>query len=586
MLIGILVFVTLYSVVFSATNLIDNGDFENPNTIDPWECLGCKPDGLRNSYSGDWSVIVSKRDQSFSALTQRIRSTGGENYVFKSYIKLLKLVRGTMYTDIHVYVKYTDRYGTYIKQRFVDYPKVQIGFGWTELGGDVYIPNGIQSNNFNVSIEIPEHEVDFMLDEASLTVIPRNSNWKAQANSEIDRLRKATLTLTPVAHHTSDYYCQHNGGSYCIDISYMYVEIKQTRSQYPFGSTIQPDLLVNDSLSNYGQFVYNNFEWGEVDNGIEWIDMESDQRQIDNETLVQAMQRLQNHKLKRWGSGLFSALSKSNPDWIAKLPLRDINLAIQDRINYMAALFNGSFENLDVYSDVLQDEFLEIYTQSPNITQELFLKARQGFPRARLFLNERNVINSSLHTTAYANMAKRLKSIHTPYYGLGIKAHFNSSQIDMDALKYRIDKLAEARSPLWISSLAFHEDRVSVRAQMLDDVMTLLFSRPEVEGIILDNVWDQELNSQDAALANGQNLQYNQAGLVYQNRWHTHETHPFTSTVSVRAYKGEYDIIVRRGRNGPVVGTKHVTLGNGGLSLTIHVTGQGQNYAVSNYVFG
>ncbi|CAG2257443.1 unnamed protein product [Mytilus edulis] len=548
MLIGILVFVTLYNVVFSATNLIDNGDFENPNTIDPWECLGCKPYGLRNSYSGDWSVMVTYRDQSFSALTQRIRSTGGENYVFKSYIKLLKLVRGTMYTDIHVYVKYTDRYGTYIKQRFVDYPKVQIGFGWTELGGDVYIPNGIQSNNFNVSIEIPEHEVDFMLDEASLTVIPRNSNWKAQANSEIDRLRKATLTLT---------------------------SIKQTRSQYPFGSTIQPDLLVNDSLTNYGQFMYDHFELGEIDNGIEWINMESDQRQIDNETLVQAMQRLQNHKLKRWGSGLFSALSKSNPDWIAKLPLRDINLAIQDRINYMAALFNGSFENLDVYSDVLQDEFLEIYTQSPNITQELFLKARQAFPRARLFLDERNVINSSLHTTAYANMAKRLKSIHTPYYGLGIKAHFNSSQIDMDALKYRIDKLAEARSPLWISSLAFHEDRVSLRAQMLDDVVTLLFSRPEVEGIILDDVWDPEQNSQDAALANGQYLQYNQAGLVYQNRWHTHETHPFTSSVSVRAYKGEYDIIVRRRRNGPVVGTKHVTLGNGGLSLTIHVTGQG-----------
>lgn len=54
-------------------------------------------------------------------------------------------------------------------------------------------------------------------------------------------------------------------------------QIKQTRSQYAFGSTIQPELLVNDSLSNYGQFMYNNFEWGEVDNGIQWIDMESDQ---------------------------------------------------------------------------------------------------------------------------------------------------------------------------------------------------------------------------------------------------------------------------------------------------------------------
>ncbi|CAC5389019.1 unnamed protein product [Mytilus coruscus] len=521
--------------------------------LDPDGMFECKPNGLRDSYNGSWCVMVTNRDQSFSALTQRIRSTGGENYVFKSYIKLLKLVKGTMYTDVHVYVKYTDR-------------------------------GGIQSNNFNVSIEIPEHEVDFMLDEASLTVIPRNPYWKSQADSQIDRLRKATLTLTPRSHHSNPSFCSSFGGSYCIDSSNMYVEIKQTRSEYAFGSTIQPDLLVNSSYTNYRQFMYDNFEWGEIDNGIQWINMESDQRHLENETLVESMQRLRNHRLKRWGSGLFSALSKSNPDWISKLPLRDINLAIQDRINYMASMFNESFENLDVYSDVLQDEFLEIYTQSPNITQELFLKAKQRFPHTRLFFNERNVLNSSLHTTAYTEMAKRL--IHTPYYGLGIKAHFNSSQIDMDALKYRLDKLAEANSSLWISSLAFHEDSVTLRAQMLDDVMTLLYSRPEVEGIILDDVWDKELNSQDAALANGQNFQFNQAGHVYQNRWHTHETHHFTSRVSVRAYKGEYDIIVRRGANGPIVGTKHVTLGDSDISLTIHVTGQGQNYHVTNYAFG
>jgi hypothetical protein len=71
-------------------------------------------------------------------------------------------------------------------------------------------------------------------------------------------------------------------------------------------------------------------------------------------------------------------------------------------------------------------------------------------------------------------------------------------------------------------------------------------------------------------------LQLNEAGLVYVNRWHTHETHGFTSTVSIRGYKGEYDIIVHKGGSrGTVIHTRHMTLAAGGQSVTIHVTGQG-----------
>jgi hypothetical protein len=31
--------------------------------------------------------------------------------------------------------------GKIIKERFVDLPKQQVSFGWTELGGDVFIPD-------------------------------------------------------------------------------------------------------------------------------------------------------------------------------------------------------------------------------------------------------------------------------------------------------------------------------------------------------------------------------------------------------------------------------------------------------------
>lgn len=68
----------------------------------------------------------------------------------------------------------------------------------------------------------------------------------------------------------------------------------------------------------------------------------------------------------------------------------------------------------------------------------------------------------------------------------------------------------------------------------------------------------------------------NAAGRVYENRWHTHATYGFRSRISHRVYKGNYDIIIKNGRNGSPIHTHHVTVGDSGLSLNIHVTGQGE----------
>ena len=54
---------------------------------------------------------------------------------------------------------------------------------------------GVQGT-FSVSVEIPDHDVDYLIDSASLIRMPNDVNWRTTANSEIDRLRKATLTLT------------------------------------------------------------------------------------------------------------------------------------------------------------------------------------------------------------------------------------------------------------------------------------------------------------------------------------------------------------------------------------------------------
>lgn len=537
---AVVVLVYILKSVRPQGNHLQNGDFENPNSINPWICMGCKTVVTQDSYEGHWCVMVTRRDRSWSALTQTVYSQGDRNFIFKAHIKLLSVGSGKFYTTINVLVQHVDENGKLIKTRFVVSPKQQVSFDWIEVGGDVYIPDISHVGSFSLSIEIPEYEVDYLVDSAVLTDMPKNPSWKSAAIAAIDRIRKASLTITPDARHSNPFYCSRYGGSYCIDISQMYVEIKQTRSEYAFGSSVYPDLL-SGSLANptYDQFVFKNFEWGLINEELQWNKMESVQGIMHANITREAIEVLRSNRIKAWGSGLFSALRTNNPDWLKLLSLWDVQKAIQNRFDTIASEFNNSFDNLDVYSDYLLDDYMETITRTTNITEQLFKTAHEKFPTARLFLDESNVLNSSIHTTAYSILAKRLQKSHIPVHGLGIRAHFNTTEIDMDVIKYRLDKLVEARLPIWISSLAIHDANVTRRAEHLEDIMYLLFSYPEVEGMILDGVWDRDLLNRDSALAQGFNFQMNEAGQVYVNRWHTHENLSFSSTVSIRAYKGE-----------------------------------------------
>lgn len=62
-------------------------------------------------------------------------------------------------------------------------------------------------------------------------------------------------------------------------------------------------------------------------------------------------------------------------------------------------IFFNSFDNVDVYSDTLRDDFLETMMHSANVTEKLFNTAKSKFPSTKLFLNENFVLNSSIHTT-------------------------------------------------------------------------------------------------------------------------------------------------------------------------------------------
>ena len=56
-----------------------------------------------------------------------------------------------------------------------------------------------------------------------------------------------------------------------------FVQVNQIKSEFPLGSSVDADLIVNPDYTNYQDFFYDNFEWGQIENGMKWKQMESDQ---------------------------------------------------------------------------------------------------------------------------------------------------------------------------------------------------------------------------------------------------------------------------------------------------------------------
>lgn len=76
-------------------------------------------------------------------------------------------------------------------------------------------------------------------------------------------------------------------------------------------------------------------------------------------------------------------------------------------------------------------------------------------------------------------------------------------------MQYRLDKVAEAGLKIWITELTVSENDANKKAVALENLMTLFFSHPAVEGIMLWGFWDGAIHNAPAKLFEGPNLTVN-----------------------------------------------------------------------------
>ena len=185
-----------------------------------------------------------------------------------------------------------------------------------------------------------------------------------------------------------------------------------------------------------------------------------------------------------------------------------------------------------------------------------------------LFINDNRMVSAqsarqySSRTTVYKRYIDELVASNAPISGIGFQARFKfhlSSQGGPQLITDRLDDF-ENRYGLNMAGTEFHlptvagsfEPTEQERAAMTEEIMTAFFSHSRVTGLH-SWVFQSSTSNQGPLLNSDWSVPLNGLVWYYLNRikyaTHTNLQTTVDGKISLRAFKGEYEIIVRSGTN-------------------------------------
>ncbi|ELT91425.1 hypothetical protein CAPTEDRAFT_107084, partial [Capitella teleta] len=238
------------------------------------------------------------------------------------------------------------------------------------------------------------------------------------------------------------------------------------------------------------------------------------------------------------------------PNWLLTKDQIEIGMEVQRRIEYMMEHYGDSITNWDVLNENIEGQWLEKNTGNLEFIQSMFRLIRQLQPEADLFMNDYGIVTNGKYSSAYRRKAGLFLANGALVQGLGIQSHVRIDDIvNIEIMKHRLDLVAEAGLPLWITELDVEDFDVSSRADKLSALLRLYFSHPSMEGIIMWGFWSEtnDMGLRGASLVDGSSFIENEAGAavrkLLRDEWWTDMSKVVLGPQQVyRVFHGEHAI--------------------------------------------
>lgn len=500
------------------TNLLQNPGFESGTA--GW--FGYGPVTLTapatQPHTGSHSALVQNRTDTWNGVAQSLLGVLQTNisYNITAWVRLAS--SGSQ--PVMLTMQKTDGSGT-------TYQNVASGTassnGWTQLIGGYILNVSGTLTTLTLYMEGPAAGVDFYADDFDV----EGYDWKALANARIEQVRKRDEQLLVVD----------GSGN---PVPGVLVNIKQTRHQFAFGSAI------NGNISNpqYSAFFKTNFEWAVMENEAKWDSNEHFQGVVTYTAADNIVNYCKTNDIILRGHNIFWAVPQWVPQWVTNLSNANLLVAMTNRLDSVVNHFKGTFVHWDVNNEMLHGNFYG--NRLGNwVNPWMFQYAHSLDSNAVLFVNDYNVVESG-ETDAYKQQIQNLLSSNAPVQGIGAQGHFGAT-ISPGTTESRIDSLAQLGLPIWITEYDSLNANENIRADNLEILYRLSFSKQSVGGVLMWGFWaGSHWRGSNAAIVN-LNWTLNEAGRRYQSllaEWTT-LTNGATDAgggFNYRGFHGDYDI--------------------------------------------
>ncbi|XP_067666748.1 uncharacterized protein [Haliotis asinina] len=240
----------LFCYVSAATELLRNPGFEASNPTSGWSCAGCSMSVSTDHHGGSHAVKVSGRQAYWAGVEQVVPLSPNTRYHLVAHLKQLNDLPGKMYQEYSILMQSLVANGTRLYDTIAVDKTISTKTGWASLGCFFMYPY-TGTKEVRLRVRGSDAAINFLVDDVSLTEVPENKNWKSEADSRIDQLRKSNVSITvKVPPHAS-----------FADLD---IQIDLTRHAFPFGS--QTTWQTMAQYSHYNDLFYYMFNWATLSN--------------------------------------------------------------------------------------------------------------------------------------------------------------------------------------------------------------------------------------------------------------------------------------------------------------------------------
>lgn len=390
--------------------------------------------------------------------------------------------------------------------------------------------------------------------------------WRAAAAERIERYRKADLSVS-VRDRKGKPIPQAN------------VTVSMQRHAFDFGCVVNPSTFVKSdrAIRTYRDKIARYFNKAPLESGFRWQNWFKPspsyvtQMKADLDRTIDWLQardiEVRGHYL------MWAPLSeKTQPADLLDDP-SGLRAALYDHIVEKSAFAGTRLGEWDAVNHIIGWGTTYADLLSNDIYADVIRWGHNLNPHAEMWINEGQVLPGGSRRDSYYAIAEYLKEQDVPLHGVGFMGHFTSGSLTgIDELYEVLDRFAGLGYSLQLTEFDVDVgfDQL-LQAEYLRDVMTIAFSHPAMEGVVMWGFWEGRHWKPNAALWQ-RDWTLKPAGqawldLVFDQWWT--ETEGATNRdghYRMRGFLGDYEIKVSLHGQEEI---HTVTLGSEGLELPV-----------------